>query len=71
MIGGIFAPFSAVFYPITALPQWAQNISWCLPTTYIFEGMRILLYIRDFSYAIFLDKHGTECHLFIGFDLSL
>lgn len=43
MIGFLFAPFSAVFYPIEILPRWAQNISWSLPTTYIFEGMRCIL----------------------------
>jgi ABC-2 type transport system permease protein len=43
MIGGLFAPFSAVFYPVSILPAWAQSIAWCLPTTYIFEGMRSLL----------------------------
>jgi ABC-2 type transport system permease protein len=43
MIGFVFAPFSAVFYPVSILPEWAQAISWCLPTTYIFEGMRLIL----------------------------
>jgi ABC-2 type transport system permease protein len=43
MIGFVFAPFSAVFYPIHVLPTWAQIIGWCLPTTYIFEGMRMIL----------------------------
>ncbi len=43
MIAYVFAPFSAVFYPINVLPAWAQKISWCLPTTYIFEGMRSIL----------------------------
>jgi len=43
MIGFFFAPFSAVFYPIEVLPEWARAISWCLPTTYIFEGMRCIL----------------------------
>lgn len=49
MIGFVFAPFSAVFYPIDILPSWAQQISWCLPTTYIFEGMRQLLNGQPFS----------------------
>lgn len=40
MIGGLFAPFSAVFYPVSVLPQWAQVIAWSIPSTYIFEGMR-------------------------------
>lgn len=44
MIGGIFAPFSAVFYPVSTLPAWAHSIAWSLPTTYIFEGMRSILY---------------------------
>jgi ABC-2 type transport system permease protein len=43
MMGFLFAPFSAVFYPVQVLPAWAQHISWCLPTTYIFEGMRLIL----------------------------
>ena len=43
MIGYLFAPFSAVFYPVAVLPTWAQAISWALPSTYIFEGMRGIL----------------------------
>lgn len=43
MIGYLFAPFSAVFYPVAILPFWAQKIAWSLPTTYIFEGMRKIL----------------------------
>lgn len=43
MIAFIFAPFSAVFYPIGTLPLWAHKIAWALPTTYIFEGMRKVL----------------------------
>jgi ABC-2 type transport system permease protein len=43
MIAFIFAPFSGVFYPVDVLPDWAQTISWLLPTTYVFEGMRMIL----------------------------
>lgn len=43
MVGFLFAPFSAVFYPIEILPEWARTIAWCLPTTYIFQGMRNIL----------------------------
>lgn len=43
MIAFLFAPFSAVFYPVDILPPWAQVISWALPTTYVFEGMREIL----------------------------
>ncbi|HEY4832179.1 MAG TPA: ABC transporter permease [Waddliaceae bacterium] len=53
MIGGLFAPFSAVFYPVAVLPGWAQVISWCLPTTYIFEGMRSILSTKTFPLHYF------------------
>jgi ABC-2 type transport system permease protein len=43
MIAFVFAPFSAVFYPVTVLPPWAQEVAWLLPTTYVFEGMRAIL----------------------------
>ena len=54
MIAFIFAPFSAVFYPVDILPAWAQRISWCLPTTYIFEGMRTILSSGTFPAWYFL-----------------
>ena len=33
-------PFSAVFYSVDTLPKVMQTVAWCLPSTYIFEGMR-------------------------------
>jgi ABC-2 type transport system permease protein len=53
MVAFLFAPFSAVFYPVSILPEWARAISWCLPTTYVFEGMRIILSSGSFSYFYF------------------
>jgi ABC-2 type transport system permease protein len=60
MIGFVFAPFSAVFYPVKILPIWAQKIAWALPTTYVFEGMRQILSTgifptQFFWTSIFLD----------------
>jgi ABC-2 type transport system permease protein len=60
MTAYIFAPFSAVFYPVSALPSWAQSISWCLPTTYIFEGMREVLLHHTFSLNYFLISLGLS-----------
>lgn len=37
-------PFSCVFYPLSTLPKIAQEISLLLPSTYIFEGLRALVY---------------------------
>ena len=31
MIPYVFAPFSAVYYPLSALPHWAQVIAQALP----------------------------------------
>jgi len=39
----LLAPFSAIYYPVSSLPNWAQLISRFLPTSYIFEGMRKVL----------------------------
>lgn len=40
MMGFLFAPLSAVYYPVAVLPEWVQPAAWFLPATYIFEGMR-------------------------------
>lgn len=53
MIGFLFAPFSAVFYPVAILPIWAQKIAWSLPPTYIFEGMRSILETKSFPVFYF------------------
>lgn len=53
MLPFLFAPFSAVFYPVNVLPEWAQIISWCMPTTYVFEGMRELLSGAPFPLSYF------------------
>ncbi len=36
----LIQPFSAVFYPVSALPSWLQPVCYALPCTYVFEGMR-------------------------------
>lgn len=36
-------PFSAVFYPVSALPQYLQFLAYTLPSTYVFEGMRAVI----------------------------
>lgn len=36
----IVAPFAAVYYPVSSLPLWAQNIARFVPASYVFEAMR-------------------------------
>lgn len=39
----VLQPFSGVFYPMSILPGWMQDVAKGLPTSYIFEGMRTVL----------------------------
>lgn len=36
----IVAPFAAVYYPVSSLPPWAQNVAHFVPASYVFEAMR-------------------------------
>jgi ABC-2 type transport system permease protein len=36
----LLQPFSAVFYPVSVLPEGMQKVAWAIPCTYVFEGMR-------------------------------
>ena len=47
----LIAPFSAIYYPVSSLPNWAQIISKTLPTSYIFEGMRTALMTEKIPYT--------------------
>lgn len=37
-------PFSCVFYPLSVLPAMAKNVAYFLPPTYVFEGMRSIIF---------------------------
>lgn len=39
----LIQPLSAVFYPVSALPPVIQTISYAIPTTHVFEGMRAVI----------------------------
>lgn len=57
----ILMPFSAVFYPLATLPSWAQKVAALVPSSYVFEGMREILFTGALSY----DK------LFVSFALNI
>jgi ABC-2 type transport system permease protein len=39
----LIQPVSAVFYPVSVLPDWLQPVAYMVPATYVFEGMRAVL----------------------------
>ena len=60
-----FMPFSAVFYPLSTLPSWAQWIGKMLPMTYVFEGMRLVLKEGAFSAQMFWMSIGLNLVYFL------
>jgi ABC-2 type transport system permease protein len=60
MIGYIFSPFSAIFYPVSVLPEWAQKISWCIPSTYIFESIRAIYNGAPFPHSYYWSSMGIN-----------
>jgi ABC-2 type transport system permease protein len=44
----LLLPLCAVFYPVSVLPGFLQPLSWALPPTYVFEGMRSILFDHTF-----------------------
>jgi ABC-2 type transport system permease protein len=53
MTAYLFAPVSAVYYPVSALPEWLHPIAYSLPTTHVFEGMRSVLHLQIFPWSAF------------------
>ncbi len=47
------APLSCVYYPVTTLPGWLQPVAWAFPQTYVFEGMRAVLFDEAFRVDYF------------------
>lgn len=40
----LIQPFTAVFYPVSALPSMLQAVAHVFPSTYVFEGMRSVVH---------------------------
>ncbi len=49
------APLSGVYYPISVLPGWLQPVAWMLPTPYVFEGMRAVLFEHAFRLDLLIE----------------
>lgn len=42
-LAGVVQPLSAVYYPVSILPKWAQIIAHAMPPSHVFEAMRAVL----------------------------
>lgn len=66
----VLAPFSALYYPVSALPEWAQIIARALPTSYVFEGMRQVVATGELNWNLILISLGLNIlYLIIAFSL--
>jgi ABC-2 type transport system permease protein len=48
-------PLACVYYPVSVLPVWLQHVAWILPPTYVFEGMRALLFDHVFRTDLMIE----------------
>jgi ABC-2 type transport system permease protein len=62
-----FAPISAVYYPVSTLPEWLQIVAWCTPSAYVFEGMRAVFIDGVFRTDLLMGAIGVNLvYLAIG-----
>ena len=62
----LLLPLTCVYYPVATLPGWLQTVAWCLPPTYVFEGMRALLIDHVFRFDLMLEAFAFNVVLFAG-----
>ena len=60
----VLLPLACVYYPVAVLPPWLQAISWALPPTYVFEGMRALLIQHVFRADLMIEAFAINILLF-------
>lgn len=70
MMGWFFAPFCSALYPIHILPLWVQKITWWIPMTPLFEGIRQMLEYGTLNSHLLLQGFGLAI-LYCGIFLSL
>lgn len=54
------APVSGIYYPVSVLPPWLQHVSAGLPSSYVFEGMRAVMFDHTFRWDLFLASSGLN-----------
>jgi ABC-2 type transport system permease protein len=53
-VPALISPFAAVFYPVSTLPGWMQQVARLLPPSYVFENLRAIVAGRSGSPASLL-----------------
>jgi ABC-2 type transport system permease protein len=56
----LLLPLCCVYYPVWILPKWLQPLSWCLPPTYVFEGLRAALYDGAFRADLMIEAFALN-----------
>jgi len=56
----ILSPVSGIYYPVAVLPHWLQPVAWSLPTAYVFEGMRTVLFQHAFRLDYLLEAGALD-----------
>jgi ABC-2 type transport system permease protein len=64
------APVSGIYYPVSVLPDWLRVIADLLPASYVFEGMRALLFEHMFRTDLFVRAVGLNA-LYLGFGIAV
>ncbi|CCQ72035.1 ABC transporter permease [Magnetospira sp. QH-2] len=54
------APLSGIYYPVETLPEWLRPVSYALPSSHVFEGMRAVLQGEGFRMDHFLWSLGLN-----------
>jgi ABC-2 type transport system permease protein len=60
----VLMPLTCVYYPVGTLPHWLQMVSWGLPPTYVFEGMRALVIDHAFRVDLMVEALGLNALYF-------
>ena len=66
------APLCGIYYPIDTLPNWLRPLSWVLPASHVFEGMRNVLLQHTFQLNdLFLALLLNVIYIFLGISMFL
>jgi len=64
------APVSGIYYPISVLPDWLRVVADLLPASYVFEGMRAVMFEHIFRTDLFVRAVGLNV-LYLGFGITV